>query len=81
LLLFLFFSSTWYLVSKGLEIIENVTKSLGVSRPVVRKMVFLLERVLADCVDSLQGDRYMRWYRKLVSVAGLLWLGQTIEAP
>jgi hypothetical protein len=48
----------WYLVLKGFEIIENVTKSLGVSRPVVRKIVFLFERVReADCVQSLQGDR------------------------
>jgi hypothetical protein len=54
-----YFFRPWYLVPKGLEIIENVTKSLGVSRPVVRKIVFLLERVReADCVESLQGDRY-----------------------
>jgi hypothetical protein len=54
-----FFIHPWYLVPKGLEIIKNVTKSLGVSRPVVRKIVFLLERVReADCVESLQGDRY-----------------------
>jgi hypothetical protein len=57
--LLLFFFRPWYLVPKGLEIIENVMKSLGVSRPVVGKIVFLLERVReADCIESLQGDRY-----------------------
>jgi hypothetical protein len=54
-----FFCRPWYLVPKGLELIENVTKSLGVSRPVLRKIVFLLECVIeADCVESLQGDKY-----------------------